>query len=262
MSGIVNWLKNNKKSTSGLYDVLLMVSSNSNTIKRKKDSVEIALLCLSHYIHFLFQQQQTQKPRMSAIQSRKWLLTVLKLNLWQRPIVLPPCRQRVATSSASEGPAVLLQESHCFNYSCVITSINCNVFVNAGSPKKKPKQPIARKQKDGKTEITSRVVSLATSSRLWSPCWQILRHWPEGQLVIPAQRTGRWDCKACGMEFSRADLAAMRTQASIANPLYSSVNPHSCAHPVRTPVWACQRSPMELGNRAVPAARTRGSLQT
>lgn len=114
-----------------------MVSSNSNTIKKKIDSVEIALPCLSHYIHFLFQQQQTQKLRMSAIQFCKWLLTVLKLNLWQCPIVLPPCRQRVATSSASEGPAVLLQESHCFNYSRVITSINCNVFVNAASPKKK-----------------------------------------------------------------------------------------------------------------------------
>lgn len=104
---------------------------------KKKDFVEIALPCLSHYIHFLFQQQQTQKPRMSAIQFCKWLLTVLKLNLWQCPIVLPPCRQRVAASSASEGPAVLLQESHCFNYSHVITSINCNVFVNAASPKKK-----------------------------------------------------------------------------------------------------------------------------
>lgn len=224
--------------------------------------MEIALPCLSHYIHFLFQQQQTQKPRMSAIQFCKWLLTVLKLNLWQCPIVLPPCRQRVAASSASEGPAVLLQESHCFNYSRVITSINCNVFVNAARPPPQKKKPIARKQKDGKTEITSRVISLATSLRLWSPCWQILCRRPEGQLVIPAQRTGRWDCKACSMEFSGADLAAVRTQASVANPLYSPINPHSCAHPVRTPVWACQHSPMELGNRAVPAARTRGSLQT
>lgn len=59
--------------------------------------------------------------------------------------------------------------------------------------------------------------------------------------------TGRYDCKACGTEFSGADLAAVQTQASVANPFYSAINPHSCAHPVRTPVWACQHSSMKPG---------------
>lgn len=46
-------------------------------------------------------------------------------------------------------------------------------------------------------------------------------------------------------EFSGADFTTVQTQASVANPLYSPINPHGCAHPVRTPVWACQHSPTE-----------------
>lgn len=65
--------------------------------------------------------------------------------------------------------------------------------------------------------------------------------------------TERCDCKACGAaEFSGADFDAARTQASVANPLYSPINPHGCAHPVRTPVWACQHSSIE------PRAELRG----
>lgn len=102
------------------------------------------------------------------------------------------------------------------------------------------------RQKDGKTEIIFHVISLATSLKLWSPHWQILCCWPERQLVIPAHRQEGTTVKR-GTEFGRADLAAAQTQASVANPLYSPINPHGCAHPVRTPVWACQHSPMEPG---------------
>ncbi len=58
--------------------------------------------------------------------------------------------------------------------------------------------------------------------------------------------TERCDCKACAtVKLRGADFAAVPTQASVANPLYSSINPHGCAHPVRTPVWTCQHSPAE-----------------
>lgn len=60
---------------------------------------------------------------------------------------------------------------------------------------------------------------------------------------------GRYDCKACGTEFSGADLAAAQTQASVANPLYSPINPTTvhtlsgrrCGH-VSTPRWSQEQS--------------------
>lgn len=100
------------------------------------------------------------------------------------------------------------------------------------------------RKKDGKTEIAIHVISLATSLQLWSPHWWILRCWPEPQLVIPTQTQ---EGKACGTEFSWADLAGVQTQASVANPLYSPINPNGCAHPVRTVAWRCQYSQIELG---------------
>lgn len=191
------------------------------------------LLCLSHYIHFLLQQQPTQKPRTLAIYCRKWLF--LTLSLRPRPIV-PAAAQpqgRYIQSEPGRAGAALLEESHCFNYSHVITPINCHVFVNAQEEKKETKG----NKKDGKAEIASGVIS--PGDKL-AALISVLTEAPaggrpavqQGQLVIPAQRgLEGGKCGAYGL--SGADLAAARTRASAANPLYSAINPHSCAHLVR-----------------------------
>lgn len=89
------------------------------------------------------------------------------------PLSLPLREHKVGTSSASRHAAGWLEESHCFNYSHIITPINCHVFVNA--QEKKKKKTVAKgnkkKEKDGKAEIASSVISPATSSWLWSPSW-------------------------------------------------------------------------------------------
>lgn len=71
----------------GLYCALLMVCHNGNA---KNDLVEIAHVCSSHYVHFLFfELQQIQKGWMLAVNAAKRLSTVLKVIVQQRPIVLP-----------------------------------------------------------------------------------------------------------------------------------------------------------------------------
>ncbi len=104
----------------------------------------------------------------------------------------------------------------------------------------------AVKKKEGKSQIIFHVIRLVTSSQLWSPRWQMLCYWPERQLVISSTEPERCNCKSMRCwELRGADFSTAQTQASVANPLYSPINPHGCAHPVRTPVWACQHSQIE-----------------
>lgn len=163
----------------------------------------------------------------------------------------PAAVQERVSICTSAGFAVSVQESHCFNYSHVITSINWNVFVcvcvflegvgdvNASVNCWKTKRwenwnYIPCNQPGDKLEA---LISTLTDSLSLA----------RAAISHSSTQTGRYDCKACGTEFGRADLAAAQTQASVANPLYSPINLHGCAHPVRTPVWACQHSPMEPG---------------
>lgn len=122
-----------------LYYVSLMVSCNGNIAlggEKKKDSIEISVLqCLSHYIHFLLQQRPTQKPRTLAIY---WCnRPFLRLSLWPCPIVPAAAQAQGRYIQCEPDGAALLEESHCFNYSHIITPINCHVFVNAQEKKKR-----------------------------------------------------------------------------------------------------------------------------
>lgn len=81
----------------------------------------------------------------------------------------------------------------------------------------------------------------------------MLCKWPEQQLVIAVQRRKGATVKPLtqGLQSSNIHRRA-DTPASVPNPLYSLINPHGCAHPVRMPVWACQHSQIEpRADRAV-----------
>ena len=54
-------------------------------------------------------------------------------------------------------------------------------------------------------------------------------------------------------QFSGVDLSAGQSRASVANPLYSPINPRGCAHPVGTEVWACKRAVQRSEERCVRA---------
>lgn len=141
----------------------------------------------------------------------------------------PPRSHKVGTSSPSRAGAVQLEESHCFNYSHIITPINCHVFVNAQEKKKGTKG----NKKDGKAEIASVVI---TPGDKLAALISVLTEAPSaGQrpAISHSSTGGDWKVgtvKHAARGLSGAALAAARTQASAANPLYSPINPPTAAH--------------------------------